>query len=83
MKYSALTVFYHFPIFYIENDIKKDVACACKFRRDMSQRNKQAFCDSMYGINWETVVGMTNAQQAFSAFHSEILRLYNTHIPKS
>ena len=52
------------------------------FRRDMSQRNKQAFCDSMYGINWETVVDMTNAQQAISAFHSEILRLYNTHFPK-
>ena len=50
--------------------------------RDMSQRNKHAFCEVMYVMNWATVMGITNPQKALSAFYSEILRLYYTLFPK-
>ena len=58
----------HLPIVFIDQNNVTDSSECYIWRRNMSQRNRQAFAESGNCM-----------QQAYSLFHS---KLYNTHFPK-
>ena len=49
--------------------------------RNLSQRNKQAFCCAVSEIDWGPLYISGNAQQSFTWFHLTLSRLYNKHFP--
>ena len=48
----------------------------------MSERNKQAFLHAISTCDWKSIYDENDAQNAFSTFHSVLLKCYNKHFPK-
>ena len=72
----------HLPIVFIDQNNVTDSSECYIWRRNMSQRNRQAFSDAISDFDWTEIYQEIDMQQAYSLFHSKFLRLYNTHFPK-
>ena len=52
-------------------------------RRNLSQRNKNAFLCSISTVDCQTLYNDSDLHSAFGMFHSKLLELYNKHFPKT
>ena len=72
----------HFPIIHIDYSFQAAKLDTEIVLRNMSQRNKQAFCHAVSEIDWGPLYISGSAQESFTMFHSTLSRLYNKHFPK-
>ena len=72
----------HFPIIHINYSFRASNLDSDIVVRNLSQRNKQAFCRAVSEVDWRPLYISGNAQESFTWFHSTLSRLYNKHLPK-
>ena len=72
----------HFPVFHINYGCAAQVPDECKVSRNFSYQNKIAFHEAVAEIDWGEMYTLTEAQSAFSMFHSTFTKLFNQHFPK-
>ena len=72
----------HFPILHINYSFQAANLDSEIVVRNLSQRNKQAFCRAVSEVDWEPLYISGYAQEFFTWFHSTLARLYNKHFPK-
>ena len=72
----------HFPVIHINYTFQAANVDSEIVRRNMSQRNKQAFCHAVSEIDWGPLYTSGNAQDSFTWFHSTLSKLFNQHFPK-
>ena len=72
----------HFSVIHIDYTFQAANVDSEIFRRNMSQRNKQAFCHAVSEIDWGPLYISGNAQESFTWFHSTLSKLFNKHFPK-
>ena len=72
----------HFPIVFVDCDVKLQDNEDYIIRRNMSERNKISFRNAIANLDWDEMYHETDTQSAFSLFHSTFLKLYNVHFPK-
>ena len=61
--------------------MKQAVSDTYIHRRNMSQRNKHEFLSAMSTVDFNSIYSQIDTQEAFSMFHSMLLKLYNKHFP--
>ena len=71
----------HFPIIHVDGSVKQAVSDTYIHRRNMSQRNKHEFLCAMSTVDFNSIYSQIDTQEAFSMFHSMLLKLYNKHFP--
>ena len=67
------------PIFHNNFNIQAWGPDTVGIQRHFSQRNRQRFYASVASLDWQSVKSETDAQRAFSSFHS--LLLFHKHFP--
>ena len=72
----------NFPIIHINYSFQAANLVSEIVVRNLSQRNKQAFCRAVSEVDWGPLYISGNAQESFTWFHSTLSRLYNKHFPK-
>ena len=72
----------HLPIVFIDENNVTNCSEWYIWRRNMSQRNRQAFSNAIASFDWSEIYHETDMQKAYSLFHSNFLRLYNINFPK-
>ena len=72
----------HFPIVHVDYSSKYNKPAKDSVQRNLSERNKQAFREALATLKWKEIYDENDAQGAFSAFHSIVLKLYNKHFSK-
>jgi hypothetical protein len=72
----------HFPIFHIRKNVIKRRSVVQYVRRDLSSYRKTNFINELNTIDWNVLYSVTDAQEAFSYFHTVLVTLYNKHFPK-
>ena len=72
----------HFPVFHINYGCAAQVPDECIVSRNFSYQNKIAFHEAVAEIDWGEMYTLTEAQSAFSMFHSTFTKLFNQHFPK-
>ena len=72
----------HFPIIHISYPFQAANLDSEIVVRNVSQRNKQAFCRAVSEVDWGHLHISGNARESFTWFHSTLSRLYNKHSPK-
>ena len=72
----------HLPVVFIDRNSVTDSSEGYIWRRNMCQRNRQAFSNAISSFDWDEIYEETDMQTAYSLFHSKFLRLYNIHFPK-
>ena len=72
----------HFHIVHIDYSFQVPEIDTVIVLRNMSYRNKLAFHSAVSEIDWETLYISGNAQESFTWFHSNLLKLFNKHFPK-
>ena len=72
----------HFPIIHINYSFQAANLDSEIVVRNLSQRNKQAFCRAVSEVDWGPFYISGNALESFTWFHSTLSRLYNKHFPK-
>ena len=71
----------HFPIIHVDGSVKQAVSDTYIHRRNTSQRNKHEFLCVLSTVDFNSIYSQTDTQEAFSMFHSMLLKLYNKHFP--
>ena len=51
-------------------------------RRNLSQRNRLRFCNEIATLDWSSVYNEIDTQNAFSQFHTVLIKNFNKHFPK-
>ena len=72
----------HFPVIHIDTAMKLIKTKMPSSRRNMSFRNKQAFCLAISETDWGEIYNTTDTQEAFTKFHSVLTTVYTKHFPK-
>ena len=72
----------HLPIVFTDENSVTDCFECYIWKRNMSQRNRQAFYNAIASFDWSEIYHETDMQKAYSVFHSNFLRLYNINFPK-
>ena len=71
----------HYPIFFIDSSKKiKNEQKEIKFR-DFSHRNVSCFLDKLHSVDWGPVLCCTDPAHAYTTFHGEFIRVYNSSFP--
>ena len=71
----------HFPIIHVDGSVKQVISDIYIHRRNMSQRNKHEFLYAMSTFDFNSIYSHIDTQEAFSMFHSTLVKLYNKHFP--
>ena len=72
----------HFPIIHVDFQTQKKNNDLFMVTRNISETNKQAFLHAISSCDWKSIYDENDAQNAFSTFHSVLLKCYNKHFPK-
>ena len=72
----------HLPVVFIDRNSETSSSEGYIWRRNVCQRNRQAFFNAISSFDWDEIYEETDMQTAYSLFHSKFLRLYNIHFPK-
>ena len=72
----------HYPIIHIDYSMKETSPDSYTIRRKFSQRNKLRFYNEIAEMDWGQIYQETDTQNAFSAFHMVLLKVYNKHFHK-
>ena len=56
----------HYPVFYVNNMLKKEIVTATISRRNFCIKNRNKFSQSMSAIDWGDVFSASDTQTAFT-----------------
>ena len=71
----------HFPVFLIDYSTNVRTPQEYIRSRRITPDNLAAFQGALRTHDWSAVIGCTDAQQAYSAFHSQFVSLYSEYFP--
>ena len=72
----------HYPIFHMNLSAKESVKDLYIWKRILNTSNSQSFLDLVSNADWSEVYRFTNAQEAFSKFHTKLKLFYDEAFPK-
>ena len=72
----------HYPIIHIDYSMKESPPDSHITRRNLSQRNRLQFYNEISAMDWDLIYQDIDTQEAFSAFHRVLLKVYNKRFPK-
>ena len=72
----------HYPIIHMDYSMKGSTPDSHITRRNLSQRNRLQFYNEISAMDWDLIYQEIDTQEAFSAFHRVLLKVYNKHFPK-
>ena len=80
--YLSLNVTDHYSIFHINRQITSEDSEVYVFKRSYSLKNKNAFLDTIRGIDWNEIYNIYGTPKCFHLFHGKLLTLLNKFFPK-
>ena len=76
---------YFWPLSHIpcEPDFSVDEIESCFVTRIYNNRNKQAFSQAIYEIDWLETCNASDTQKSFDLFHNKLILLHKFFFPKN
>ena len=71
----------HYPVFHIDYSTQVTNIETCSYKRIFSKHNIQQFHDEMCTFDWSRVLNCTDAQRAFTLFHTTLCNSFNKNFP--
>ena len=72
----------HYPIIHMDYSMKESPSDSYITRSNLSQRNRLQFYNEISAMDWDLIYQEIDTQEAFSAFHRVLLKVYNKRFPK-
>ena len=71
----------HYPIFCVNNTIKKETVTATISRRNLCKRNKNKFLHTMSDVDWSDIFLASDTQAAFTIFYRKLIQIHALCFP--
>ena len=66
----------HYPVFYVNNMLKKEIVTATISRRNFCIKNKNKFSQAMSTVDWGDVFSASDTQTTFTVFYRKLVKIH-------
>ena len=66
----------HYPVFYVNNMLKKEIVTATISRWNFCIKNKNKFSQAMSTVDWGDVFSASDTQTAFTVFYRKLVKIH-------